>query len=56
MERLWEAKAEFRGVTAAIDTTTPAGRLLMRMAGGFAAFERVQAAETNEGGTGLCPP
>src|ERR1039458_8305911 len=30
MERLTEAKAGFRSLTEAIDTTTPAGRMMMR--------------------------
>src|SRR5450631_542030 len=31
MERLAEAKAGFRSLTEAIDTTTPAGRMMMQM-------------------------
>jgi hypothetical protein len=30
MERLADAKAGFRSLTEAIDTTTPAGRMMMR--------------------------
>ena len=33
MERLTEAKAGFRSLTEAIDTTTPAGRMMMQMVG-----------------------
>src|SRR4029077_2622859 len=40
MERLEEAEAGFRSLTEAIDTTTPAGRMLMPMVGAFAEFER----------------
>ena len=40
MERLVEAKAGFRSLTEAIDTTTPAGRMMMQMVGAFAEFER----------------
>ena len=40
MERLGEAGAGFRSVTEAIDTTTPAGRMMMQMVGAFAEFER----------------
>jgi len=36
MERLVEAKAGFRSLTEAIDTTTPAGRMMMQMVGAFA--------------------
>jgi DNA invertase Pin-like site-specific DNA recombinase len=42
MERLAEAKAGFRSLTEAIDTTTPAGRMMMQMVGAFADYaERV---------------
>jgi DNA invertase Pin-like site-specific DNA recombinase len=40
MERLAEAKAGFRSLSEAIDTTTPAGRMMMQMVGSFAEFER----------------
>jgi DNA invertase Pin-like site-specific DNA recombinase len=33
MERIQEAKAGFRSLTEAIDTTTPAGRMMMQMIG-----------------------
>jgi len=36
MERLADAKAGFRSLTEAIDTTTPAGRMMMQMVGAFA--------------------
>ena len=40
MERLGDAGAGFRSLTEAIDTTTPAGRMMMQMVGAFAEFER----------------
>jgi DNA invertase Pin-like site-specific DNA recombinase len=40
MERLAETKAGFRSLTEAIDTTTPAGRMMMQMVGSFVEFER----------------
>ena len=40
MEQLAEAGAGFRSLTEAIDTTTPAGRMMMQMVGAFAEFER----------------
>jgi DNA invertase Pin-like site-specific DNA recombinase len=45
MERLAEAKAGFRSLTEAIDTTTPAGRMMMQMVGSFAEFERAMLRE-----------
>src|SRR5664279_414383 len=43
MERLAEARAGFRSLTEAIDTTTPAGRMMMQMVGAFAEYERGDA-------------
>ena len=40
LDRLGEANAGFRSLTEAIDTTTPAGRMMMQMVGAFAEFER----------------
>jgi DNA invertase Pin-like site-specific DNA recombinase len=40
MEWIQGAKAGFRSLTEAIDTTTPAGRMMMQMVGSFAEFER----------------
>jgi DNA invertase Pin-like site-specific DNA recombinase len=40
MERVQEQKAGFRSLTEAVDTTTPAGRMMMQMVGAFAEFER----------------
>src|SRR3954451_16366669 len=45
MERLAEAEAGFRSLTEAIDTTTPAGRMMMQMVGAFAEFERAMLRE-----------
>jgi Resolvase, N terminal domain/Tn3 transposase DDE domain len=45
MERIQEAKAGFRSLTEAIDTTTPAGRMMMQMIGSFAEFERAMLRE-----------
>jgi len=38
MEHIAQAGAGFRSLTEAIDTTTPAGRMLMQMVGSFAEF------------------
>ena len=40
METIGEAGASFRSLTEHIDTTTPAGRMMMQMVGAFAEFER----------------
>jgi DNA invertase Pin-like site-specific DNA recombinase len=45
MERLAEAKAGFRSLTEAIDTTTAAGRMMMQMVASFAEFERAMLRE-----------
>ena len=45
MERIGEAGAGFRSITEAIDTTTPAGRMMMQMIGSFAEFERAMIRE-----------
>lgn len=50
MERLGEASAGFRSVTEAIDTTTPAGRMMMQMVGAFAEFERAMLRERTKAG------
>jgi len=50
MERLGEAKVGFRSLTEAIDTTTPAGRMMMQMVGAFAEFERAMLRERTKAG------
>ena len=45
MERIGDAGAGFRSITEAIDTTTPAGRMMMQMVGAFAEFERAMIRE-----------
>ena len=40
MEQLGETGAGFRSLTEAINTTTPAGRMMMQMVRAFAEFER----------------
>lgn len=50
MERIQERKAGFRSLTEAIDTTTPAGRMMMQMVGSFAEFERAMLKERTQAG------
>lgn len=45
LERIEEAGADFHSLTEAIDTTTPAGRMMMQMVGSFAEFERAMLRE-----------
>src|SRR5216683_358245 len=50
MERLGDSGAGFRSLTEAIDTTTPAGRMMMQMVGAFAEFERAMLKERTKAG------
>ena len=50
MEKLRQAGAGFRSLTEAIDTTTPAGRMMMQMVGAFAEFERAMLRERTRAG------
>ena len=50
MEQVGEAGAGFRSLTEAIDTTTPAGRMMMQMLGAFAEFERAMLRERTKAG------
>ncbi len=50
MEKIDAAGAGFRSLTEAIDTTTPAGRMMMQMVGTFAEFERAMIRERTKAG------
>lgn len=50
MEQVQEAKAGFRSLTEVVDTTTPAGRMMMQMVGAFAEFERAMLRERTKAG------
>lgn len=50
IDRIELAKAGFRSITEAIDTTTPAGRMMMQMLGAFAEFERAMTRERTRAG------
>ena len=50
MEKIEAAGAGFRSLTEAIDTTTPAGRMMMQMVGAFAEFERAMIRERTSAG------
>lgn len=50
MEKIAQAGAGFRSLTEAIDTTTPAGRMMMQMVGVFAEFERAMLRERTHSG------
>jgi DNA invertase Pin-like site-specific DNA recombinase len=50
LDRVERAGATFRSLTEAVDTSGPAGRMMMQMLGSFAEFERAMVKErTNEG-------
>jgi DNA invertase Pin-like site-specific DNA recombinase len=53
MDRIAQAEAGFRSLTEAIDTTTPAGRMLLQMVGSFAEFERAMIRERTQAGLAL---
>lgn len=50
MEKIEAAGAGFRSLTEAIDTTPPAGRMMMQMVGAFAEFERAMIRERTRAG------
>jgi DNA invertase Pin-like site-specific DNA recombinase len=50
MEKIDAVGAGFRSLTEAIDTTTPAGRMMMQMVGSFAEFERAMIRERTKAG------
>src|SRR3954466_6474225 len=50
LERVETAGARFRLLTEAIDTSGPAGRMLMQMLGSFAEFERAMVRERTRAG------
>src|SRR4029450_8271918 len=50
LERVEAAGARFRSLTEAIDTSGPAGRMLMQMLGSFAEFERAMVRERTRAG------
>ncbi|WP_037461881.1 recombinase family protein [Skermanella stibiiresistens] len=50
MERIEGKHAGFRSLTEAVDTTTPAGRMMMQMVGAFAEFERAMIGERTRAG------
>jgi DNA invertase Pin-like site-specific DNA recombinase len=50
IDKIDKASAGFRSLTEAIDTTTPAGRMMMNMVGAFAEFERAMIRERTNAG------
>lgn len=50
LEKVEVAGAGFRSLTESIDTTTPAGRMMMQMVGSFAEFERAMIRERTSAG------
>jgi DNA invertase Pin-like site-specific DNA recombinase len=50
LEKIDTAAANFRSLTEAIDTSGPAGRMMMQMLGSFAEFERAMVRERTRAG------
>lgn len=50
LRQVAKSGAGFRSITESIDTTTPAGRLMMLMVGAFAEFERAMIRERTSAG------
>lgn len=50
MERIEQAGAGFKSLTESIDTTTPAGRMMVQMVGSFAEFEQEMIWERTKAG------
>ena len=50
LDRIEGKGAGFRSLTESIDTTTPAGRMMMQMVGSFAEFERAMIRERTSAG------
>jgi DNA invertase Pin-like site-specific DNA recombinase len=50
MDQIDQVGAGFRSLTESIDTTTPAGRMMMQMIGSFAEFEREMLRERTRNG------
>lgn len=50
LERIGAAGAGFRSLTESIDTTVPAGRMMMQMLGAFAEYEREMVKERTQAG------
>lgn len=50
LEKIDAAGAGFRSITEHVDTTTPAGRMMMQMLGSFAEFERSMIRERTRAG------
>jgi DNA invertase Pin-like site-specific DNA recombinase len=50
LEKIEAADAGFRSLTEAVDTTGPAGRMMMQMLGAFAEFERAMIRERTSAG------
>jgi DNA invertase Pin-like site-specific DNA recombinase len=50
MEKIESMGAGFKSLTESIDTTSPAGRMMMQMVGSFAEFERAMIRERTKAG------
>ena len=50
LERIKAANADFKSLTEAVDTSSPAGRMMMQIMGAFSEFERAMLKERTKAG------
>ena len=56
MERIGRCRRRFRSLTEKVDTTTPAGRMIMQMVASFAEFEPAMIRERTSAGLAAAQP
>ena len=53
LEKIEAVGADFQSLTEAIDTSAPAGRMMMQIVGSFAEFERAMLCERTRNGLAI---
>ena len=56
MERIGRCRRRFRSLTENVDTTAPAGRMIMQMVASFAEFEPAMIRERTSAGLAAAQP